>query len=154
MVLVGLVNCLHHWHLKHTDVTAYIPSDSCTYLSPALRGMGRAPWSSMSKLIGLTKSLGLAKYTQKKQPQFILMGICKALREICIARSCFQTVHRVNKQNPGRISHEVIAFLSKETFFSFFKLSAAFTARSVRVSYHEYVRFSVQSPASIRRRWR
>lgn len=73
------------------------------------------------------------------------MGICKALREICIARSCFQTVHRVNKPNPGRISHEVIAFFVKRTFFfAFFKLSAAFTARSVRVSYHEYVRFSVQ----------
>lgn len=114
MAFEGLVNFLHHWHIKHTDVTAYIPSDSCTYLSPALRGWERAPWSSMFKLIGLTKSLGPAKH--KKQAQFILMGISKALKLICIARSCFQTVQRVNKANPGRIPHEVIAFCQMNFF--------------------------------------
>lgn len=93
-------------------MTAYIPTDSCTYLSPALRGWGRAPRSSMSKLIGLTKSLRPANHThthKKKQAQFILMGISKALKQMCIALSCFQTVQRVNKPNPGRTPHEVIA---------------------------------------------
>lgn len=88
MVFVGLVDFLHHWHIKYTDVTAYIAGDSCTYLSPVLRGRGRAPWSSMSKLIGLTKALAPAKH--KKQAQFILMGISKAFRWVCLAPSCFQ----------------------------------------------------------------
>lgn len=79
------------------------------------------------------------------------MGISKALKQICIARSCFQTVQRVNKPNTGRFLHEVIA-LCQMNFFPFFKLLAAFTARSIRVSYHENVRFSVKLSASIRRR--
>lgn len=41
--------------------------DSCTYLRPELLGWGRAPWSSMTKFIGLTKSLGLVKHKQRAQ---------------------------------------------------------------------------------------
>lgn len=117
MVFVGLVDFLHHWHIKYTDVTAYIAGDSCTYLSPALRGRGRAPGSSMSKLIGLTKALAPAKH--KKQAQFILMGISKAFRWVCIARSCFQTAHRVNTTNLGESRMRSSRFCHLNFFPSF-----------------------------------
>ena len=38
-----------------------------TYLRAELRGWGRDPWSSMTKLIGLTKSLGLKKHIQTQR---------------------------------------------------------------------------------------
>lgn len=57
-----------HWQIKHTNVTAVYPNDSSTYLRPELRGWGWwDPWSSMTKLMGLTTSLGLVKHKQKAQ---------------------------------------------------------------------------------------
>lgn len=79
------------------------------------------------------------------------MVICKALKQMCIARGCFQTAQRVNKPSPGRVPHEVTA-LCQMNFFPSLKLSAAVPAIRVRVSYHEYVCFSAQWSASIRRR--
>lgn len=44
-----------------------ISKDGSTYLKPELLAWGWDPWSSMTKVIGLTKSLGLVKHKQKVQ---------------------------------------------------------------------------------------
>lgn len=99
-------------------MTAGNPDDSCTYLRPELRGWGWDPWSSMTKLIGLTKSLGLVKHKQKAQ---------------LIFSNCSHTSLRVVKANLllssdanwqilkyGRNPYEVISFSVIWTVFSFF----------------------------------
>lgn len=135
---------LHHWQIKYTALTANALSDSCTYLKPELLGWGTAPWSSITKFIGLTqKPSDCSKNTNKARHK----GRSHlSLSDFTVVTANPTWGHQLLAPEPAP---PPLCFSSQWTKRSFCRLKK----HHIMVSYHECGRFGVQLSTSISLQW-
>lgn len=119
--------------------------DGSTYLKPGLLAWGWDPSSSMTKFIGLTKSLGLVKHKQKAQLIFSNSLHTKCYKGVTNPLLSSDANTQILKY--GRIPHDVISFSVRWTVFSFILLELWFF---IKITKSIYCACLTKNPAGFR----